>query len=189
MSTLIQALRCIGQNLEQFPIVKDVDIEPSEGSYFVRVTVKWPFKGKTPEAGENGFRATSSPKDGKSAGPIDDAAGTDVTRSFQLRYTDKDIQYLEREGVARRRDPRGTPDFLSLSQILRTAGAQIENKSGQLIKISRHFESEGVQWLIIKFRSYNGEEREERHAGPHIYDLCVRWYKQRNGGAFKVVNL
>jgi hypothetical protein len=106
-----------------------------------------------------------------------------------LRYTDKDIQYLEREGVARRRDPRGTPDFLSLSQILRTAGAQIEKKNGQLIKISRHFESEGVQWLIIKFRSYNGEEREERHAGPHIYDLCVRWYKQRSGGASNVVNL
>jgi hypothetical protein len=179
MPTLIQALRCIGQNLEQFPVVKDVEIETSEGKYLVRVTVKWPFRGKTPEVAESRV----------SAGPSNGACDADANRSFQLHYTDKDIQYLEREGIAKRRNPRGTPDFLSLSQILRTAGAQIEKKRGQLVKVSRHFESEDVQSLIIKFRSYNGEEREEKHVGPHIYDLCVGWYKHRNGGTSKVANL
>jgi hypothetical protein len=180
MPTLIQALRCIGQNLEQFPVVRDVEIETSEGKYLVRVTVKWPFRGKTPEAAESSLRL--------SAGPADGAGDTELTRSFQLRYTDKDIQYLEREGIAKKRNPRGSPDFLSLSQILRTAGAQIEKKRGQLVKVSRHFESEDVQSLIIKFRSYNGEEREEKHVGPHIYDLCVGSYKHRNGGTSKVTN-
>lgn len=181
MPTLIQALRCIGQNLEQFPVVKDVEIETSEGKYLVRVTVKWPFRGKMPETAESRLQV--------SAGPTDGAGDAEVNRSFQLRYTDKDIQYLEREGIAKRRNPRGTPDFLSLSHILRTAGAQIEKRRGQLVKVSRHFESEDVQSLIIKFRSYNGEDREEKHVGPHIYDLCVGWYKHRNGAASKVANL
>src|ERR671919_351405 len=83
MPTLIQALRCIGQNLEQFPVVKDVEIETSEGKYLVRVTVKWPFRGKTPEVAESRV----------SAGPSNGACDADANRSFQLHYTDKDIQY------------------------------------------------------------------------------------------------
>jgi len=106
-----------------------------------------------------------------------------------LRYTAKDIDYLEREGIAKRRNPRGTPDFLSLSHILRTAGAQVEKKSGQLIEVSRRVQSEGIHSLVIKFRNYNGEEREEEYVGPSVYDLCLHWYKQRNGGATKVANL
>jgi hypothetical protein len=188
MATLTQTLRCIGQDLERFSTIKDIAIESSAGEYIVRLTVNSPTKQQAPwlESLENGLRKMR--RTGTKRKPADEqqAEAPGGSRSFQLRYTSKDIDFLEREGIAKRRNPRGTPDFLSLSHILRTAAAQVEKKNGQLIKITRHFQSENIQSLVIKFKSYNGEEREEQYIGADIYNLCVHWYKQRNGGADKI---
>jgi hypothetical protein len=172
IAALTRSLRCIGQDFERFPrSIRDLSIEASDSSYIVRVTVN--------------LLVDQSVENGPHAGNGDDARIRAATKSFELRYTAKDIDYLEREGIAKRRNPRGTPDFLSLSHILRTAGAQVEKKSGQLIGVSRRVQSEGMQSLVTKFRNYNGEEQEEEYVGPSVYDLCVHWYKQRDGGETK----
>ncbi len=186
MATLTRSLRCIGQDFERFPrSIRDLSIEASDSSYIVRVTVNLLVDQSVEEGVREIRRTTEEPH----AGNSDDTRVRAATKSFELRYTAKDIDYLEREGIAKRRNPRGTPDFLSLSHILRTAGAQVEKKSGQLIEVSRRVQSEGIHSLVIKFRNYNGEEREEEYVGPSVYDLCLHWYKQRNGGATKVANL
>jgi hypothetical protein len=172
IAALTRSLRCIGQDFERFPrSIRDLSIEASDSSYIVRVTVN--------------LLVDQSVEKGPHAGNGDDARIRAATKSFELRYTAKDIDYLEREGIAKRRNPRGTPDFLSLSHILRTAGAQVEKKSGQLIGVSRRVQSEGIQSLVLKFSNDNGEEREEEYVGPSVHDLCVQWYKQRDGGATK----
>ena len=186
MATLTRSLRCIGQDFERFPrSIRDLSIEASDSSYIVRVTVNLLVDQSVEEGVREIRRTTEEPH----AGNSDDTRVRAATKSFELRYTAKDIDYLEREGIAKRRNPRGTPDFLSLSHILRTAGARVEKKSGQLIGVSRRVQSEGIHSLVIKFRNYNGEEREEEYVGPSVYDLCLHWYKQRNGGATKVANL
>jgi len=182
MATLTRSLRCIGQDFERFPrSIRDLSIEASDSSYIVRVTVNL----LVDQSVEKGVREIRRTTEGPHAGNSDDARVRAGTKSFELRYTAKDIDYLEREGIAKRRNPRGTPDFLSFSHILRTAGAQVEKKSGQLIGVSRRVQSEGIQSLVIKFSNDNGEEREEEYVGPSVHDLCVQWYKQRNGGATK----
>ena len=165
-------------------------IEASDREYIVHVTVDSSVKQDPPwpESLESGLRKIRHTTNGSPADPSQDAGSSAGPRSFQLRYTAKDIDFMEREGIAKRRASRGTPDFLSLSHILRTAGAQVEKKNGQLIKISRHFQSEDTQSLIIKFKTYNGEDREEQYVGPHVYNLCIHWYKQRNGGTAKIAN-
>ena len=186
MATLTRSLRCIGQDFERFPrSIRDLSIEASDSSYIVRVTVNL----LVDQSVEEGVREIRRTTEGPHAGNSDDTRVRAATKSFELRYTAKDIDYLEREGIAKRRNPRGTPDFLSLSHILRTAGAQVEKKSGQLIGVSRRVQSEGIQSLVIKFSNDNGEEREEEYVGPSVYDLCLHWYKQRNGGAIKLANL
>jgi hypothetical protein len=186
MATLTQSLRCIGQDFERFPrSIRDLNIEASDSSYIVRVTVNL----LVDQSVEEGVRETRRATEGPHADNRDDTRVRAATKSFELRYTAKDIDYLEREGIAKRRNPKGTPDFLSLSHILRTAGARVEKESGQLIGVSRRVQSEGIQSLVIKFRNYRGEEREEEYVGSSVYDLCVHWYKQRNGGAIKLANL
>jgi hypothetical protein len=190
MATLTQTLRCIGQDLERFPAIKDVAIEVCDGEYIVHLTVNSPVKQEVPwlESLESGLRKMRPKRIRKKPVAEHQQGGTAAaSRSFQLRYTAKDIDFMEREGVAKRRNARGTPDFLSLSHILRTAAAQVEKKSGQLIKISRHFQSEDTQSLVIKFKSYNGEECQEEYVGADIYNLCVHWYKQRTGESPKIV--
>jgi hypothetical protein len=183
MATLDQTLRCIGQDLERFPTaIRDLKIEAFDNSYNVQVTVNIPVKRSVEKTVR---RRTDRTKTGLDV----DSKGTIATRSFQLRYNLKDIDYLEREGFAKRRSPRGTPDFLSLSHILRMAGAQVEKRSGQLVGVWRSVQAEGTQSLVLRFKSRNGEERKEEYAGPTIYDLCVRWYKRRNGRTAKVANL
>src|SRR5438093_9305752 len=182
IAILIRSLRCIGQDFERFPrLIRDLSIEAFDSSYIVRVIVNL----LVDQFVEEGVREIRRTTEGLYAGNSDDVRVRAATKSFELRYTAKDIDYLAREGIAKRRNPRGTPDFLSLSHILRTAGAQVEKKNGQLIGVSRRVQSEGIQSLVIKFSNDNGEEREEEYVGPSVHDLCVQWYKQRNGGATK----
>ncbi len=127
MAALTRSLRCIGQDFERFPrLIRDLSIEASDSSYIVRVTVNL----LVDQSVEEGVREIRRTTEGPHAGNSDDTRVRAATKSFELRYTAKDIDYLAREGIAKRRNPRGTPDFLSLSHILRTAGAQVEKKNG-----------------------------------------------------------
>jgi hypothetical protein len=96
----------------------------------------------------------------------------------ELRYTAEDIVRLEREGRARRSDPSGTPDFSSLSQVLRAIGNYVDRKDGRLIEVSKPVPSR-AQMLSIQYRTATGASIKEEFSASGLYALCVRMHKQR----------
>lgn len=92
----------------------------------------------------------------------------------ELCYTHKDIEYLEREGRAKRHDCSGMPDLLSLAGILRGVGAYVDQKDARLLGVSRREES-----VRIRYVTEGGDHREEKHLVSSIYEICVNMFKQR----------
>src|SRR4029450_8671308 len=60
---------------------------------------------------------------------------------LDLRYTAKDMDRLEQQGKAKRQNVASVPDVASLSQLLRTIGAYVEEKQSRLVRIGWHGES------------------------------------------------
>jgi hypothetical protein len=96
---------------------------------------------------------------------------------LSLRYTAKDMDRLERQGKAKRQKVAGVPDVASLSQLLRTIGAYVEEKQARLVKIARYGES-----LAIQYDTVGGERREETVSAASLYEFWVQLYLQRSGG-------
>jgi len=96
---------------------------------------------------------------------------------LNLRYTAKDMDRLERQGKAKRRNLAGVPDVASLSQLLRTIGAYVEEKHARLVKIARQRDS-----IAIQYDTVGGERREETVSAASLYEFWVKLYLQRAGG-------
>jgi hypothetical protein len=99
--------------------------------------------------------------------------------SQELRFTDDDIVRLEREGRAKRSDPSRTPDFSSISQILRAIGHYIDRKDGYLLEVSKAFPSLAARSVRIQYRTAMGNRVKEEFSASDLYSLCVRMHKQR----------
>lgn len=96
---------------------------------------------------------------------------------LDLRYTTKDMDRLEQEGKAKRQTITGVPDVTSLSQLLRTIGAYVEEKKARLVKITRSGES-----LAIQYETIGGETIEETVSAASLYEFWVKLYLQRSSG-------
>src|SRR5947208_15124700 len=96
MATLTQILRCIGQDLERFPVIRDVVIEASDREYIVHVTVESSVKQDPPwpESLESGFRKLRHTTKERPADRCLDAGSYSGPRTFQLRYTAKVICFM-----------------------------------------------------------------------------------------------
>jgi hypothetical protein len=97
--------------------------------------------------------------------------------NLDLRYTAKDMNRLEQQGKAKRQNVAGVPDVASLSQLLRTIGAYLEEKKARLVKIVRYGES-----LAIQYETVGGESIEETVSAASLYEFWVKLYLQRSGG-------
>src|SRR5437016_14677168 len=105
IATLTRSLRCIGQDFERFPrLIRDLSIEASDSSYIVRVTVNL----LVDQSVEEGVREIRRTTEGPHAGNSDDTRDRAATKSFELRYTDKEIDYLERTETERRANRKRT---------------------------------------------------------------------------------
>jgi hypothetical protein len=93
---------------------------------------------------------------------------------LDLRYTPTDIDRLEREGWARRMNPRGVADPGSLSQLLRTIGAYINRKTARLVKISQ----EGTS-AIVDYQTFFGSRSREVLTVADLYDFWLEMYIRR----------
>jgi hypothetical protein len=96
---------------------------------------------------------------------------------LNLRYTVKDMDRLERQGKAKRQNVAGVPDVASLSQLLRTIGAYVEEKQARLVKIARYGDS-----LAIEYDTPGGERREETVSAASLYEFWAQLYVQRSKG-------
>jgi hypothetical protein len=112
--------------------VKAFDLERQNDDYFVWV--------RTPTQAEKPLPLESEKEEFTAS-----AAGT-----YQLRYSPKDVDRLEREGRARRRNPNGMPDLYSMSQLLGALGAYIIRRNARLLAISWREESVNVVYQTLK---------------------------------------
>ncbi|MFQ5684886.1 MAG: hypothetical protein ACE5HC_16660 [Candidatus Binatia bacterium] len=94
--------------------------------------------------------------------------------AVELCYTYEDIDSLEGEGQGKRHDPAGMPDFLSLTGILRTVGAYVDERCGCLLAVSKREES-----VTICYLTRDGDRRKEEHSISSIYEISVKLFKQR----------
>lgn len=97
-----------------------------------------------------------------------------------LRYTEDDLIRLDEEGKARRsRAAARTVDFLSATELLRSLGAFVDKKKGQLVRVSNNDSSTAARSVRLEYKTENGELQSDEIPVSSIYDLSVRMYKER----------
>jgi hypothetical protein len=165
-----QSLRAIAQDLEARH-VKAFDLERQNDDYFVWVrtqtlpeepplkverAVPWTSRLRFwhhPVTQEGNFRASAT----------------------QLRYSPEDVDRLEDQGQARRRDPNGMPDARSLSQLLRAIGGHVSRSAVELLAISWREES-----VSVVYKTSQGRREMDAFRLDSIYDLWVNMYLRRS---------
>lgn len=157
-------LRTLGQALEAHQI-SAVELEIDSGVYFVhgKATPLRPGQtslGRLVRDFLFGAGASSIAKDGK-----------DVT----LRYTTNEIQQLDEEGRAKRTDPSKTPDPYSLSQILRGAGAYLDNRhETKLVGVTVN-----DRWVTLRYRTVEGRLEQAKEDIGYFFNYWVKMYLRR----------
>jgi hypothetical protein len=96
----------------------------------------------------------------------------------RLRYTVQELDRIEREQRARRRYPSGSANGHSLSQLLRTVGELVAQKSERLLGIAWQDLSVGV---VIE--TPQGRKEIDVFRPDNLYDLWVRMYLKRDNRA------
>ena len=169
-----QILRAIGQDLEARHVKAQFHIECQNDEYRV-----WT---KAPEARESRLRSAlrriNRPHPSRSP-PKDDTQKEDSGRSHfsaanELRYQLEDLERLERDGEAKRREPNGMPDPYSLSQLLRALGNYVSLKPARFLALSWTEE-----FVALVYETAEGRRNVEYFKLPSIYDLWVYMYLRR----------
>lgn len=167
-----QTLRAIGQDLEARAITA-FNLIHHGNDYFVQATRDVPSTDLfLSEEVSWGSDSTSHPSRARGAFP--------TSEIFQIHYAHDEIDRLDEKGRERRGLFSGTPDFLSLSQILRAVGATIDLRAGHLLTLSKPVQFGMMPSINIRYQNHQGEFKEEERSYPNIYDLCVHLYKQRH---------
>ena len=180
MTGYAQPLRAIGQALEVLKI-QDFEIEPENGCYYVRGNVfaaagkSGPGRGTGSEhlrviwgsGGENG-----QSKQARARNDRNDSTAS--VSAVELYYTAQDIERLEQEGRARRGLGGEAAEAYSVSQILRSIGAYLNQKRARLYKLRRETDR-----IVVEYDTTIGSRMKETLAIKDLYDLWVRMYLQR----------
>jgi hypothetical protein len=97
----------------------------------------------------------------------------------RLRYSVQELDRIEREQRARRRQQSGSADGHSLSQLMRTVGDLISRRGERLL---------GIAWqelsVSIVVETPYGRKEIDVFRPDNLYDLWVRMYLKRDNHAF-----
>lgn len=173
-----RSLRAIGQALETLNI-QNFEMEPAGDDFYIKGSV--PFTAKDGILGSryNSREELRSVWGALPGGEDQPWSGKESNLSsfsrLDLCYTVQDVQRLEQEGRARRGSSQDSADASSLSQVLRSIGAYLNQKRARLCKISRESDS-----LAIEFITSMGSIIKETLTLKDLYDLWVRMYLQRS---------
>ena len=170
-------LRAIGQGLESLSL-ESFDLEVVEDTFSVRGIPTQKESEKLPVTKLRAFKKaflgicskSKTPKG--SATPVVSVPGS--SRLLRLQFTQADIDKLERDGQALRSDWERSPLSHSLPQVLRTVGWYIDQKKGQIHKISK---TDDI--LSVSYTGLLGTQKFETLTLVQIYDMWVHLYKQR----------
>ena len=170
-------LRAIGQGLESLSL-ESFDLEVVEDTFSVRGIPTQKESEKLPVTKLRAFKkaflgiCSKSKTPTRSATPVVSVPGS--SRLLRLQFTQADIDKLERDGQALRSDWERSPLSHSLPQVLRTVGWYIDQKKGQIHKISK---TDDI--LSVSYTGLLGTQKFETLTLVQIYDMWVHLYKQR----------
>ncbi len=125
---------------------------------------------------EKGFRVVWQILRGRHPAQKEAPASTPSSGVIEMRYRPGDIERLEQEGRAKRRDPEGKADAHTLSQLLRVVGAFVDQKAGRLLNVTKE-----TQTVEIEYVGPDGRTNTEEFAVSILYDLWVRMFLKRGG--------
>lgn len=94
-----------------------------------------------------------------------------------LSYAVQDIDQLERQGRTKRARSDRLPDFYSLPNVLRTLGAYLETKEGELIGLHKR-----PLTLTLVYRNREGHPDVEERTIASFYEFFLKLHARRHGG-------
>jgi len=97
----------------------------------------------------------------------------------EMRYSLDEIQRLESEYQKDSIASSTMVDFYSLAEVLRGMGAYLNKKDGSLVKISNNESCMAAGSVKLQYQTSDGDLKEEVLSLSSIYELCVRFYKER----------
>jgi hypothetical protein len=160
-------LRTLGQVLEAHQL-SSVELEVESGVYFVR------GKATVAKAAESSlaklvhdFVFGPAP----ASKPREDS-------DLKLRYTANEIKQLDGEGQSKRKDAGKTPDPHSLSQVLRGAGAYLDEKRTSLVGITVR-----DRWITIRYKTADGTLEKAKQDIEYFFNYWVKMYCRRKNRA------
>jgi hypothetical protein len=170
-------LRAIGQDLEKLHVQK-FEMESDGNDYIVRGRAKAdpPEESGGESLPKGGLRTFWSGLRTQRQDQVDhDVAATPSYKTLELRYTPDDLNRLEHEGQAKRRDPNQMPNTSSASQVLRATGAYVNDTSSRLL---------GVIWqnqsVRIMYETALGSQEVDEIEVSSMYDFCMHMYRHRD---------
>ena len=175
-ATYAQPLRAIGQTLEVLH-VEAFEIESQGDNYLVRGRIEGPAleKAMPQEVKESSLRVVWGKLRGRSPEPSGPSQLPPSSMGFHLRYSSEDIDRMEQEGQARRRDPHGALDPYSVSQLLRAVGAYVDHKAARLLGLSWRDQS-----VSLVYEAAQGRRELEVLRLFSVYDFWVRMSVRRS---------
>lgn len=101
-----------------------------------------------------------------------------------MQFTPDDIERMERQGHALESLWEDVPDFRRVSQILRTVGTYVNQKSGRLLRVSKQ-----AQTVTLRYKDFSGSEHREEFTHANLYDFWVNVYlrKRKPAGTGHVI--
>jgi hypothetical protein len=176
MSGYAQSLRAIGQALEVLN-VQGFEMELAGEDFVVRGNMPAAHsKLLNGQCGAEQLRIIwgSIPRGAGALGNSCAPNGTADVSRVELCYTIGDVERLDEQGRSRRGQSQTVGDAWSLSQILRSIGAYLNQKCARLLKITREADS-----IFVEYETSVGSKMRETLAMRDLYDLWVRMYLQR----------
>jgi len=160
-----QQLRALGQGLEAYKLLT-VDLKVEDGFYVVRATARVP---KLTESLFGRFlRVFIYDSSSKSRQPR-------FNSSINLRYSLKDVEELESQGRAKRKESHHMPDPYSLSQVLRGVGFYVDSRDGaHPLEITVW-----DRWMTLQYQTAEGRLQHARQDVEYFYDYWVKMYLRR----------
>lgn len=174
-----QPLRAIGQALEVLKI-ESFELEPDGDDFIVRGGVTAAGAGSDRQSTESSsLRFSRETEKTIPASDVEAVATPAIVNQLDLCYKLKDVDRLEQKGQARRGEPREITDTPSLSHLLRTIGAYLEEKPARLVKIAKHAES-----VTVVYETFSGVRFEEKHDRATLRDWEALMFNKRASRGF-----
>lgn len=105
--------------------------------------------------------------------------GPSMTMDLDKIFTPEDVRKLEAEGRAKRKPFTGSPNMLSLPQVLRLAGNYVDREHGRLLRVSWQDQSDKIQSITVQWEACMGSGGPNDAQLAVVDELCIHIYKQR----------